>query len=768
MDNDLVKKKYYHFNLSMFKQFYKIFRQLDITILKLNLFSFLKSFIFNSSDLQKKVVFVSSIFLLQQIVLAQHSEPSEVTAYRINEKVIFDGKLDEIFWDKAQHITNFTQRDLSFGEPITEKTEVAILYDENTLYVGIWCYQKEMNKLVAKEMSRDFDYESEDNFQLMISPYNDNRTGYLFVVNPNGARGDAQIYGGEDANEDWNGVWDAKTTVTQEGWFTEIYIPFSTLQFKKESTMNWAINFERDIVSKNEQALWQGWSRDNSIYAVNNAGKLLAINNVAYAKRFEFKPYGLVGWQYQQDEESSYPLKAGADLNVSLSPTLKLNLTTFTDFAQVEADRIPVNLSRFSVFYPEKRQFFLEGSNNFSYYLGDHNSAFYTREIGKENGQIVPIIAGARVFGKIGGDDIGILNIQEGKTKETLETNNTVIRYKHNLGKQSYIGGIFTNKINDQSSNQVAGIDATYQTSEFLHNKNLIVGAKLTSSMENFEWKSNSLSYRIYADYPNDLIDNFMAISSMQSGFNPELGYIRRTNYNSYSWYFRLSPRVFSQYGVKRLMLKPWGFTLYQTQSTGELESFSNEIRPLGVALKTGDRFEVNFIQNFDRIDQPFDITDEIIIPQGKYWMYQYEVQFETYQARRLWTELRYRWGQFYTGTIRTFDSEVGLNINKHFNINGSYTYNWVNMKEGNVITNEVALYLNYAFSTKIDLSLFSQYNDLDEFMLYNIRLHWIPEVGSDFYFVYNFGYDEPIKQIDYLKPHRTDAVMKLVYRFVF
>ena len=716
----------------------------------------------------KKVFYLLIFVLLQQLVLAQHSEPSELTAYRINKKVIFDGKLDEVFWDKAQHITNFTQRDLSFGEPITEKTEVAILYDENTLYVGIWCYQKEMNTLVAKEMSRDFDYESEDNFQLMISPYNDNRTGYLFVVNPNGARGDAQISGGEDANEDWNGVWDAKTTLSQEGWFTEIYIPFSTLQFKQESTMNWAINFERDIVSKNEQALWQGWSRDNSIYAVNNAGKLLSIKDVAYAKRFEFKPYGLVGWQYQQDEGSRYPLKAGADLNVSLSPTLKLNLTTFTDFAQVEADRIPVNLSRFSVFYPEKRQFFLEGSNNFSYYLGDHNSAFYTREIGKENGQIVPIIAGARVFGKLGGDDIGILNIQEGKTKETLGTNNTVIRYKHNLGKQSYIGGIFTNKINEQSSNQVAGIDATYQTSEFLHHKNLIVGAKLTGSMKDFEWKSNSLSYRIYADYPNDLIDNYMAISSMQSGFNPELGYIRRTNYNSYSWYFRLSPRVFSQYGVKHLMLKPWGFTLYQTQSTGELESFSNEIRPLGVALKTGDRFELNFIQNFDRIDEPFDITDEIIIPQGKYWMYQYEVQFESYQARRLWTELRYRWGQFYTGTIRTVDSEVGVNINKHFNINGSYTYNMVNMKEGNVITNELALYLNYAFSTKIDLSLFSQYNDLDEFMLYNIRLHWIPEVGSDFYFVYNFGYDEPIKQIDYLKPNRTDAVMKLVYRFVF
>ncbi len=701
-------------------------------------------------------------------VRAQHSEPATLKAFKIQDKIKFDGVLSESAWQEAPHINNFTQRDLNFGEPISERTEVAVLYDQNTLYLGVWCYQEDISKIVAKNMNRDFDYRSDDNFQVVISPFNDNRNGYLFVINPNGARADIQVYGGEDGNKDWNGVWDAKTTKTDEGWFAEVYIPFSTLQFKKDSILNWAINFERDIVSKNEEALWQGWSRDYSIYAVTNAGRLTDIIDIAYAKKFEFLPYLLAGWRFDEDHGDTYPLKAGGNLNVSLSPTLKLNLTSYTDFAQVESDRIPVNLSRFAVFYPEKRQFFLEGYDMYSYYLGDRNNAFYSRQIGVEDDEQVPIVVGARLFGKVGKNNIGFLNIQEGKTDSVSSTNNTVFRYKYDIGKQSYIGGIFTNKVNNTTSNQVFGIDAAYQTSKFIEHKNLVVSGKITTSTEYFTTQKNALTYRLFVDYPNDLIDNYMAVASMQKGFNPELGYIRRTDYNSYSWYLRISPRIFTNYGIKRVLFKPWGMSVYYTRSTGELESLYNETRPLGAVFQSGERFEVNLIQSYDRLDKVFEVTDEISIPEGKYWMYKYELQFETYQGRRLWIALFYNWGDFYTGKIKTFESELGVNVNKHLNFNGSYTLNNVDFPEDNIVTNEVALYMNYAFTTKLNFSLFSQYNDLDEIMIYNFRLHWIPKVGSDLYFVYNIGYEEQIKQIDYLKPQTTDAAVKLVYRFVF
>ncbi len=723
---------------------------------------------FKNKYIKLLIVLAVSFFAGTQFLFAQHSIPDAIQAERIENDIKFDGKLNESVWQKAQHISNFTQRDLDFGQPVTERTEVALLYNKNTLYIGVWCYQKDVKKITAKNMSTDFNYRSDDNFQIMISPFNDNRTGYLFVINPNGARADIQIYNGEDGNRDWNGVWDVKTRITDKGWFAEMYIPFSTLQFKNDSVLNWAINFERDIVSKNEQALWQGWSRDFSIYSAANAGRLTNIRNVAYAKKFELKPYTLAGWQYEKDQGSTYPLKLGGNLNVSLSPTLKLNLTTFTDFAQVEADRIPVNLSRFSVYYPEKRQFFLEGSDMFNFYLGDRNNAFYSREIGIEDGQQIPIIAGVRLFGKVGKNNIGFLNIQEGAFDSIPTTNNTVLRYKRDIGKQSFIGGIFTNRMDGSKSNQVIGIDAAYQTSNFLKNKNLTLGARFSMSTENFTIQNNTMAYRIYADYPNDLIDNYMGIGVVQKNFNPELGYLRRIDFDSYSWYLRISPRVFTKYGIKRLLLKPWGFTLYNTHSTGEIESFSNETRPIGAIFKSGERFEFNFIQNYDRIDEPFWLTDNDSIPIGKYMMYKYEIQFETFRARRIWTELVYNWGEFYNGKIRTFESAIGVNINKHLNLNANYTLNIVSLPEADITTNEIAFYLNYAFTTKLNFSLFSQYNDLDEVMIYNMRLHWIPKVGSDLYLVYNIGYEEPIKQIEYLKPQTTDAVVKLVYRFVF
>lgn len=596
-----------------------------------------------------RLFYLFTFLIFINIAYAQKSEPSYLNAHRTNEEIKFDGLLNEAVWQQITHISNFTQRDLDFGQPITEKTEVALTYNKKALYIAAWCYQKDVSSIVAKNMNRDFDYESDDNFQIIISPFNDNRNGYLFVTNPNGARTDIQVYGGEHGNADWNGIWDVKTTHTDEGWFAEIRIPFNTMQFKKDSVLNWAINFERDIVSKNEQALWQGWSRDNSIYSVNKAGKLLGISNIGYVKKIELKPYILTGREFIKNEGLDYQAKFGGDLNISISPTLKLNLTSFTDFAQVENDRIPVNLSRFSVYYPEKRQFFLEGYDMYSFYHGEMNQAFYTREIGVKQGEQIPIIGGERLFGKEGKHNIGFLNIQEAKNNSVPTTNNTVFRYKYDIGEQSYVGGIFTNKINHLQSNQVIGLDAAYQTSKFLNDRNLVIKGSIATSMQDFKNQSNVLTYRVFIDYPNDLIDNFMAINSMQKDFNPELGYIYRTDYNAYTWYFRIAPRVFQKYGVKRLLLKPWGFALYNTHSTGELESFNNETRPLGAVFKSGESFEFNLIQNYDRIDETFDLIYNLLIPEGKYWMYNYEFQFETYNARRIWTELSYNWGDFYT-----------------------------------------------------------------------------------------------------------------------
>lgn len=222
---------------------------------------------------------------------------------------------------------------------------------------------------------------------------------------------------------------------------------------------------------------------------------------------------------------------------------MKLNLTANTDFAQVEADKIQTNLTRFNLYYPEKREFFLEGANNFQLYLGNNSQIFYTRRIGLEQFQTVPILGGARLFGKVGKSEIGFLSLQTGREGNVPSTNNTVLRYKYDIGKLSYVGAIVTSHINKEGANQVYGVDASYATASFMKNKNLELSGLLAESVDNYKVKNNALAYRIYCDYPNDQVDHFIAISSLQQNFNPELGFLQRSNYTAFNWHLYLAPR---------------------------------------------------------------------------------------------------------------------------------------------------------------------------------------------------------------------------------
>jgi Domain of unknown function (DUF5916) len=697
--------------------------------------------------------------------IAQSNKPDSIRANDLHEKISFDGKLTEACWQSIFTINNFTQRELDFGRPSTEQTKVAITYDNLALYFGVWCYQQK-NSITAKFLQRDFDYNQDDNFQILLSTLNDKRNAYLFIINPNGARADLQINGDND-NIDWNGVWDAKTTITDSGWFGEIRIPFNTLQFKRDSVKIWSINFERNIRSEKEQVRWQGWSRDYGFENLMYTGSLVGITNIGYARHFELKPYLLSGFEKNMNEKANFRAKTGADLNVNMTPTLKLNITANTDFAQVEADRIQTNLTRFDLYYPEKREFFLEGFTNFQIYLGNNNQLFYTRQIGLEQFHPVQILGGVRLFGKAGKSTIGFLSLETGHQDSVPATNNTVFRYKYDLGTQSYVGGIITSHINPQSANQVYCVDGNYTTSNFLKNKNLVLSGLIAESVDNYKPQNNSLSYRFYCDYPNDQIDHFIAISSLEQNFHPALGFLQRDNYTAFNWHLYVAPRWFTRYGIRQLDIGLWDLSYFITQSTGELESWTNQSRPLGFILKSGDRFELNLQQSYDRLDHSFALTDSAVISVGHYNMNRTEFEFNSYQARRFWLQLQYNYGKFYSGRIKTFSTSVGINLSKHINLSTDYSYNIINLPRINVITHQLDEYVNYALSTKLDVSLFAQWNTLEDVMLYNFRLHWIPKIGSDFYFVYNRGY-EGLNGFRLSHPAINSGAAKLVWRFAF
>jgi len=705
------------------------------------------------------------LFILLPNILSGASSDTLIAHY-IETKIKLDGILNEEVWNRAMRISDFTQREMEEGKPATEKTEIAIIYTSNKMYIGVWAYDSEPDKIKASQMNRDFSWGGDDNVEIIISPFNDNRNGYLFVTNPNGARADVMVSNeGEGMNKSWNGIWDVATTTTEEGWFAEFEIPFSTLKFPKQDEQIWALNFERNIRHKREQVMWKGWSRQFDIEKISQAGKLAGLKNIKSKEKIELKPYITGGLAKTKGEKTEFIYNYGGDVNIDVTPTLKLNLTANTDFGQVEDDQAQINLSRFSLYYSEKREFFLEGNNQFQMNVGGSNQLFYSRRIGNdsETEQDVPIIVGARIFGKQNRTNIGFLNIQTAELDSVPTTNFSVLRVSQDIWKQSTIGIIATSKIQNGHHNFVYGADFNYATSNFLSDKNLEISGAIAQTFTSDSLNNNNTAYDLTLSFPNDWVELDLSMNDVQAGFNPEIGYIRRTNARRYSAELQFNPRPKFLGFVRNLEIKPIEIDYYVNSSTNELESINYEWRPLGIRFKSGEFIELNIQHNFDRLIESFDILDTIIIPIGDYWDNRMEVQINTYSGRKLYASLDFSSGEFYTGRRNELEADLTWNANKHLNLSGSWAKNYLYMPEGDAIATEISGRISYAYSPKLNSGIFGQWNSEDEEIMLNFRFNWIPKIGSDFYFIVN---QELSTKEDRLNVEGTTVMAKFVWRF--
>jgi hypothetical protein len=716
--------------------------------------------------IRKNIILIIS-FLFTINSFSQHSKPDTLTALYCDEEIKIDGKLDEQCWTEALCIENFHQRELNEGMQATEKTHIAAVFNTNEIVFGIWCYDREPGKISAQQMARDFDWESDDNIEILISTFNDNRNGYLFVTNPNGAMADVWIGDeGKNFNKDWNGVWDVAVQRSQQGWFAEMVIPFSTLKFNKDSIQIWGINFERNIRRKNEQLLWQGWSRLYQLEKISQGGRLTGIMNIKQKSKIEIKPFVLGGIEFAEGKTSKTG-KIGGEVNFDITPMLKLNITANTDFAQVESDRKQINLTRFSLYYPEKRQFFLEGRNYYDFNL-DRAQLFYTRRIGIESDTEIPIIGGVRLFGKLNKTNIGLMSLQT-NARDTIPTANySVLRIKQDIFKQSSVGIFVTSKYTRNKYNRVYGTDFTYSTSELFGNKNLIIGGALaiseTKSNEEPENKnSDNLAYNFYVSYPNDIIEGDFGFTTIKKEFNPEMGFINRSNYQMIYTELQFNPRFKNMLFFRNLIFKPIDVNYYINELTRKTESISYEWRPFGFESKSGESMEFNIQHVFDKPPEDFELIDSIYIPAGSYWDNRCEIQFNTFRGRMLSAEAAANIGEFYTGHRQEYELSVNLNLNKHLNLSFDYLSNYVNLPQKSFITNEVGGRIDYAFSPKLQTSLFAQWNNEENEILLNYRLNWIPKIGSFFYFVVNQNIHT---ENDSFKIIRTTILGKLIWRF--
>ena len=715
-----------------------------------------------------KQIFLGVFFLILPFSnFAQHSQPDTLNAFYYEGKIKLDGKMNEACWTNAISIQNFTQREQNEGELATEKTKIAAVYGTNQIYFGIWCYDSEPNKISAQQMARDFNWRSDDNIEIMISPFNDNRNGYLFVTNPNGAMADVLVGDeGKDWNKNWNGVWDVAVTRNEKGWFAEMVIPFSTLKFKKEAIQIWGINFERNIRRKKEQILWQGWSRLYDVEKISQGGKLSGLENIKQGTKFEFNPYVLGGIEFKNGEDSDTTFKIGGEVNFDVTPTLKLNLSINTDFAQVESDRQQINFTRFSLFFPEQRQFFLEGRNNYEMDVG-RTRIFYSRRIGIDEQTEIPIIAGLRLFGKLNKTNIGLMSIQTAEKDSIATTNYSVIRIKQDIFNQSSIGIMATQKYTKGHYNRVYGSDFTYSTSEIFGDKNLLIGASFAVSdtqTDNISDNLNNdnLTYNVFLSYPNDVIEFDFGYTTMQKGFNPEMGFNFRSNYRMLYTELQFNPRFKKLPFFRNFIFKPIDINYYINDETKNVETIFYEWRPLGFVTKSGEFMEFNVQHVFDHPTEDFELIDGIFIPAGEYWDNRFELLFSSFRGRKIAADLAINVGEFYTGDRQRFKINTYFNINKHMNFNIDWQRNYVQLPEESLVTDEIGGRIDYAFNPKLQSSIYGQWNSQDETILVNYRINWIPKIGSYFYFVVNQEFDTN----GGIKIKRTTILGKLIWRF--
>ncbi|MCK5702714.1 MAG: carbohydrate binding family 9 domain-containing protein, partial [Cyclobacteriaceae bacterium] len=613
------------------------------------------------------------------------------------------------------------------------------------------------------QMARDFSWRSDDNVEIIISPFNDNRNGYLFVTNPNGAMADVWIGDeGEDFNKDWNGVWDVAVERNEKGWFAEMVIPFTTLKFKKENKQVWGINFERNIRRKKEQLLWQGWSRLYEIEKISQGGKLVGINNIKQGTKIEIKPYMLGGVEIVNNEIKT-TTKIGGEVNIDITPTLKLNFSANTDFAQVEADNQVVNLSRFSLFFPEKRRFFLERASTFDFQYDLNNNLFYSRRIGIEDGELIPLYGGARLVGRLNKWDVGFLNMQSREKDDFPSENFGVLRLRRNIFNQrSYAGVMFTSRIGtDGHRNFAYGLDGIIN---LFKQDYLQINVAQTQDTNDTTGISAMDRSRIYLMWENRIINGFgyrFSYSNVGANYNPGVGFEQRFNFSQFG-----DQLFYSWFAPEESSLRQTTITLNGSvslnNSSNQLETYLGGLSSSWIWNRNA-QLTIGLEDFFDDVPNEFSLSDDIKITPGAYSNISGSVWYSTPAVNFIKLEMIGKIGSFYDGELSSISLAPEIVFSKYFRLATFYQFAYIDFKDMNKKFQSHLARLNMARSVNVKLSAsaFIQFNTLDEISAINFRLRYAPVDGNDLYFVYNEILNtNPMSEIPHLPASDNRAII--------
>ncbi len=680
-------------------------------------------------------------------------------AVRLDEALVFDGRLDDAIYQRVPGVGGFLQALPLEGEPATEPTEVWVFYDDENVYVAGRNWDSQPDRMVATEMRRDhFGIFNNENLAVILDTFYDQRNAFFFYVNPIGGFFDGLIVDERNVNRDWTAVWDSRAARFENGWTMEMKIPFKTLRYPRGGPQVWGINFRRVVRWKNEFSYLTRVPASlgpRGITKVSSAGTLVGIEAPASSRRLEIKPYvtgdtvGLVPDDGAGSWERSYHADFGGDAKVGLTSGLTADLTWNTDFAQVEADAQQINLTRFSLFFPEKREFFLEGRGIFNFgpagrappagstrSFGPPSSTpvlFFSRNIGLADGQAVPITAGGRVSGRIGGFSVGAIQMRTGASDAvaTPVTDFSVLRIKRDILARSTVGAMLTwrSRMADGGGwNAAGGLDARFGLYENLD----IVGYAAWTRQEGDN--EPGLSYLGSLDYNGDRYGVRLERLMVGDRFNPGVGFLRRHAFRRNYAEARFSPRPHS---IGWLRQVGWiGSIDYTTDNENVLETRILNGR-YEMEFENGDQFRLNLVRNTEALKEDF-LLGDLATPVGSYDFDHVRASYQAGPQRRISGNFAWQQGGFFDGTRREASWGGRVEAITRLTFEPVVSLNWIALPHGDYDTSLIATRITYTLSPRSFLAAFLQYNTTADSLSSNIRFRWEYEPGSDIFLVYN------------------------------
>jgi hypothetical protein len=699
-------------------------------------------------------------------MLASSSEASPSTTTRVAEATeaqeapVIDGVVDESIWATAQIISDFVQAEPNEGQPATEKTEVRMLYDKTHLYLGVICHDSDPAGIIVTDSRRDSSLDDTDSFRVIFDTYLDRQNGFLFGTNPAGIEYDGQVTnegegggpgaGGAGAgfrrtqsgsgggfNLNWDASFVVRSHVGDFGWSAEFAIPLRTLRYESAKPQVWGLNFQRNIRRKREEAYWSPVSRIYSLNRLSSAGELRGLE-LETPRNFKVTPYALGSSErdYVTADENDLDGELGVDAKFGVTPSLNLDLTYNTDFAQVEVDEQQVNLTRFNLFFPEKRPFFLENAGNFA--MGQNQSVelFFSRRIGiGPSGEIVPILGGARMSGKAGQYNLGVLNMQTDEVVGVTAANNyTVASLSRELPNRSSIGALFVNRL---ATGDLAGEDDWNRTYGFdgklgIGDPFTLSGFAARTDTPGLEGREHALNLR--GEYQKRQGRVWLGVTEVGDSFNPEVGFLTRNDYrnletgfflnirNDVSWLRELRPHItYSGF---------WDFDGFKETARLHFDSH--------VDFENGAFFSPAFNRTVEGLTEPFEIYPGIVVPPGAYSNWEAAWRWNTNLARPLSYEGGLDYGGFLSGDRRGYENTVNFRYKSKVITSLTWRYNDIDLLEGSFVTNLGQFKASYNFTSFIYLQALVQYNDRVDAWSSNVRFSWLNTAGTGLFLVYN------------------------------